>query len=47
MNMFIETNIIVFIRVSSVSGLTFVFSAGSDALPVPFDGGLNDVYLVC
>jgi len=38
MNVLIETNIIILISVSSVSGPTFVFPAGSSALHVPHDG---------
>jgi len=47
MNLLIETNIVVHIRVDSISGLAFVFAAaGPDALLVLFDdGGLNDVYI--
>jgi len=46
MNVLNEPNIIICTCVSSLSGLPFVFSAGSDALFVLLDGKLKEVYIV-
>jgi len=46
MNMLIETNIIILICLSSVSGLSIVFPAGSDALLFPHAGRSKDVYIM-
>jgi len=43
----VETDIVIPTCLSSVSGLTFGFSAaGSDALLVPLDGRFKYVYIV-